>query len=105
MEARGRNGWFKATRCSVCITRNLEDTAVEARISFYSRQRGDMPPIMLIGTRQEMETMLVKILHALHRHIDDGAEAVELLGIKVLDHVIVAGDRYLSFLEQKIGGF
>lgn len=28
----------------------------------------------------------------------------ELLGIKVLDHVIVAGDRYLSFLEQKIGG-
>ena len=29
----------------------------------------------------------------------------ELLGIKVLDHVIVGGDRYLSFLEQKIGGF
>ena len=28
----------------------------------------------------------------------------ELLGIKVLDHVIVAGDGYLSFLEQKIGG-
>ena len=33
------------------------------------------------------------------------AQAGEILGIKVLDHVIVAGDRYLSFLEQKIGGF
>ena len=29
----------------------------------------------------------------------------DLLGIKVLDHIIIAGDRYLSFLEQKIGGF
>ncbi len=32
-------------------------------------------------------------------------QAGELLGIKVLDHVIIAGDRHLSFLEQKIGGF
>ena len=28
----------------------------------------------------------------------------ELLGIKVLDHIIIAGDQYLSFKEQKIGG-
>jgi len=28
----------------------------------------------------------------------------ELLGIKVLDHIIVAGDQYLSFKEQRIGG-
>lgn len=27
-------------------------------------------------------------------------EAGELLGIKVLDHIIVAGGRYLSFREQ-----
>ena len=33
------------------------------------------------------------------------AQAGELLGIKVLDHVIIAGDQHLSFLEQKIGGF
>jgi len=78
MEARGRNGWFKATRCSVRITRNLEDTAVEARISFYSRQRGDMPPIMLISTRQEMESMVTAILQALHRHTDEMAEEIDL---------------------------
>jgi hypothetical protein len=78
MEARGRNGWFKATRCSVRITRNLEDTAVEARISFYSRQRGDMPPIMLIGTRQEIETMVTAILQALLRHRDEGSEEIDL---------------------------
>jgi hypothetical protein len=78
MEARGRNGWFKATRCSVRITRNLEDTAVEARISFYSRQRGEMPPIMLMGTRQEMESMVTAILQALHRHTDEGAEEIDL---------------------------
>jgi hypothetical protein len=78
MEARGRNGWFKATRCLVRTAANLEGTETETRISFYSRQMGDMPPIMLIGTRQEMETMLVKILHALHRHMDDGAEEINL---------------------------
>ena len=78
MEARGRNGWFKATRCSVRITRNLEDTAVEARISFYSRQRGDMPPIMLVGTRQEIETMVTAILQALHRHTEEGADEIDL---------------------------
>ena len=60
MEARGRNGWFKATRCLVRTAANLEGTETETRISFYSRQIGDMPPIMLIGTRQEMETMLEK---------------------------------------------
>jgi len=78
MEARGRNGWFKATRCSVRITRNLEDTAVEARISFYSRHRGEMPPIMLMGTRQEMEILVTALLQALLRHRDEGAEEIDL---------------------------
>ena len=78
MEARGRNGWFKATQCLVRITRNLEDTEAEARVSFYSRQRGNMPPIMLIGTRQEMENMVTAILQALHRHPDEGVEEIDL---------------------------
>jgi len=78
MEARGRNGWFKAKWCSVWITRNLEGTAVEARISFYSRQTGNMPPIMLTGTRQEMETMLEKVLKAVRMHPDSGAEEIDL---------------------------
>lgn len=28
----------------------------------------------------------------------------EILGIKVIDHIIVSDDRYLSFAERKIGG-
>ncbi len=28
----------------------------------------------------------------------------EILGIKVIDHIIVANDRHLSFAERKIGG-
>jgi hypothetical protein len=78
MEARGRNGWFKATQCLVRITRNLEDTETQARISFYSRQRGHMPPILLIGTWQEMETMVTAILEALHQHPDEGAKEISL---------------------------
>ncbi len=78
MEARGRNGWFKASQCLIRITRNLEDTEAEARISFYSRQRGEMPPIMLTGTRQEMEIMVTGILQALLRHRDEGAEEIDL---------------------------
>ena len=78
MEARGRNGWFKASLCSVSITRNLKDTETVARISFYSRQMGSMPPIMLIGTWQEMETMLEKVLKAVRMHPDSGAEEIDL---------------------------
>lgn len=29
----------------------------------------------------------------------------EILGIKVLDHIIIGEDKYLSFAEQKLGGF
>jgi DNA repair protein RadC len=29
----------------------------------------------------------------------------EILGIKVLDHIIIGEDSYLSFAEQKLGGF
>lgn len=78
MEARGRNGWFKAAQCLIRITRSLEDTEAEARISFYSRQRGEMPPIMLIGTRQEMEIMVTALLQALLRHRDEGIEEIDL---------------------------
>lgn len=78
MEARGRNGWFKATQCLIRITRNLEDTEAKARISFYSRHRGEMPPIMLVGARQEMEIMVTTLLQALLRHRDEGAEEIDL---------------------------
>ncbi len=78
MEARGRNGWFKAVRCTVRTTANSQNTGTETRISFYSRHMGNMPPIMLIGERQEMETMLARILQALHRHMDEGAEEINL---------------------------
>lgn len=33
------------------------------------------------------------------------AEAGKILDIKILDHIIIAGDKYLSFAEQHIGGF
>ncbi|MFH1294256.1 MAG: hypothetical protein ABIJ44_09030 [Pseudomonadota bacterium] len=78
MEARGRNGWFKAARCLVRTAANLEGTETETRISFYSRQMGDMPPIMLIGTRQEMETMLEKTLKAVRMHPADCPEEINL---------------------------
>ena len=78
MEARGRNGWFKPTRCLVRVTKSLGGNETEARISLYSRQMGSMPPIMLIGTRQEMETMLEKVLKAVRMHPDSDDEEINL---------------------------
>ncbi len=76
MRARGRNGWFKPASCLIRTTRNVEDNETETTISFYSRRKGNMPPIMLIGTRQESESMLVKILHALDSHMPNECEVM-----------------------------
>ena len=78
MEARGRNGWFRPVRCLIRTIKSLEGNGTQARISFYSRQVGNMPPIMLMGTWQEMETMLEKVLKAVRMHPDNGAEEINL---------------------------
>lgn len=74
-----------ATRCSVSVGEMLRPLVLNAAVTavlVHNHPSGDPTPS---AEDTELTGRVV--------------EAAELLGIKLLDHVIVAGDRYFSFLD------
>ena len=58
--ARGRNGWF-----NVAEVETLSAGEGEYHINVYSKRGAKMPPIMLIGSKVELVTMLEETIHKL----------------------------------------
>lgn len=62
IKGRGRNGWFNVSEVSVNRPSTEESYA---SVSIYSKQRGEMPPILLDGSRAEITQLFQNILAAL----------------------------------------
>jgi hypothetical protein len=58
MEIRGRNGWFKYDSWDVIVLTG----SGEVHINLYSKRTGGTPPVMICGTRAEVETLLQTLL-------------------------------------------
>lgn len=59
MDARGRNGWFKAAYAETWL--NARHNPPELWIDIYSRKNGNFAPIHLDGTPQEMQAFVGKL--------------------------------------------
>jgi len=54
MKGRGRNGWFRVKSYEV----HHFGVTNEAEVVFYSKRSGRMPPILLMGEKDELAEML-----------------------------------------------
>ncbi len=65
IEARGRNGWFKAASADVFKLSACGAEPEKVTVSIYSRQKGEFPPIYLAGPREVMADLFSQILEGI----------------------------------------
>jgi len=58
VEMRGRNEWFKLDTTSVLVGSVTDEVFVD----FYSKKTGQNPPVIITGTKKEVETLLQTLL-------------------------------------------
>lgn len=65
IEARGRNGWFKAASVDVFMLSTGDGDLEKITVSIYSRQKGEFPPIYLSGPREVLAVAFSKVLEGI----------------------------------------
>lgn len=75
IEARGRNGWFRAASINVFMLEVYKPP--EISVSVYSRQKGGFPPIYFQGPREEMVKAFSALFEAIKK-IGVGEGSIEI---------------------------
>jgi hypothetical protein len=77
IEARGRNGWFRAASIDVLMIGGLLEDPPKVCISVYSRQKGEFPPIYFKGPREAMVQTFFNLLEVIKK-IKVGNQSIEI---------------------------
>ncbi|MBP1712998.1 MAG: hypothetical protein H6Q43_1207 [Deltaproteobacteria bacterium] len=79
IEARGRNGWFRAASIDVFMLGELLEDPPKVCVSVYSRQKGEFPPIYFKGPREGMARVFSDLLEAIKKiELGDGSIEIKI---------------------------
>ncbi len=67
IEARGRNGWFRAASIDVYMLRAILEDPAKVCVCVFSRQKGEHPPIFFQGPREDMVKAFSDLLEAIKK--------------------------------------